>query len=84
MPYCVVQPTYILLALSRTGIIIAAAIAGVIVAPIAAPPVLGIVGFGATGPVAGMPQTLIISCLILNLLVQVHLPPQPRPASAMS
>lgn len=30
-----------------------AAIAGAVIAPIAAPAVLGIVGFGAAGPIAG-------------------------------
>lgn len=37
----------------RSSVIAAAAVAGAIIAPIAAPAVLGIVGFGAAGPIAG-------------------------------
>ena len=39
-----------------------AALFGSIVAPHAAPAILGIVGFGAAGPVAGMPSIAATAC----------------------
>lgn len=42
--------------LGTAAITTAAAVTGIILAPIAAPAVLGIVGFGAAGPIAGTPM----------------------------
>ena len=38
----------------RIGLAVASAAAGALLAPVAAPAVLGMVGFGAAGPIAGV------------------------------